>query len=169
MNDNEFKVLKHMSDKNERGFPKVYSSGIFQKQPYIILERLGDSLKNIMKRSNRHFSTKCTMTIGIRLLDLLEKLHHQGFIHCDLKPDNVLTGYSCSNELYLIDFGLTNRYLDSSGVHIKFKTNQLFSGNVIYSSKNAFAGVTLSRRDDIISLLYFLIFCINSKQKWIDT
>ena len=43
-----------------------------------------------------------------------------------------------------------------------------FKGNVIFSSKNAFAQISLSRRDDIISLVYLLIFCINSKQKWID-
>ena len=28
--------------------------------------------------------------------------------------------------------------------------------------------MTLSRRDDFISLVYFLIFCVNSKLDWID-
>lgn len=30
MNDNEFEIMKHLSDKNLKGFPKVYSSGIIE-------------------------------------------------------------------------------------------------------------------------------------------
>jgi hypothetical protein len=43
-----------------------------------------------------------------------------------------------------------------------------FKGNAIFSSKNAFAKLTLSRRDDIISLMYFLVYLIDTKQAWID-
>ena len=72
------------------------------------------------------------------------------------------------NKLYLIDFGISSRFLDENNNHIPFEQNVSFKGNLIFSSKNAFAEVTLSRRDDIISLVYFLIFCVNSKQSWID-
>ena len=56
------------------------------------MELLGLSLKDILKRSKKHFSTKCVMTIGIQMLDRLEKFHDEGFIHCDIKPDNILIG-----------------------------------------------------------------------------
>lgn len=50
----------------------------------------------------------------------LEKLHEKGFVHCDLKPDNILIGLkSEENMIYLIDFGLAHSYLDSYGKHIK--------------------------------------------------
>lgn len=49
------------------------------------------------------------------------------------------------------------------------QTKVPFKGNVIFSSKNAFQNISLSRRDDIISLVYFMIFCSNSKQPWIDS
>lgn len=65
MNDNEFEIMKHMSDLNLPGFPKVYSSGKVQNQPYIVLERLGLSIKDILKRNKKHFSIKCIMTMGI--------------------------------------------------------------------------------------------------------
>jgi len=48
------------------------------------------------------------------------------------------------------------------------KRNVPFKGNIIFSSKYAFEQFSLSRRDDIISLLYFLIFCIKSDLNWID-
>jgi hypothetical protein len=50
----------------------------------------------------------------------------------------------------LIDYGISQRYLDELGNHLPFKTGVPFKGNVVFSSKNALAEVSLSRRDDII-------------------
>jgi hypothetical protein len=43
------------------------------------------------------------------------------------------------NQLYLIDFGISHRFLDADGAHIPFEQNVNFKGNLIFSSKNAFA------------------------------
>jgi hypothetical protein len=37
----------------------------------------------------------------------------------------------------------------------------LFQGNLIFASKNAFKLNTLSRRDDLISLVYFLLYLVD--------
>jgi casein kinase 1 len=102
------------------------------------------------------------------MVDLLETFHGKGYIHCDLKPDNIMIGdfkedLKNMNKIYLIDFGISNKYLDDEGNHIKHRSNVPFKGNLIFSSKNAFAETTLSRRDDIISLMYMLIYLIESK------
>ena len=52
------------------------------------MEKLGISLKDILKRNKRHFSMKCILSIGVKLTRLLQKLHDVGYIHCDIKPDN---------------------------------------------------------------------------------
>ena len=52
------------------------------------------------------------------MFDALEHLHNIGFIHHDIKPENILTG-SCdkdsteSREFHLIDFGIARRYMNS--------------------------------------------------------
>lgn len=107
------------------------------------------------------------MSLAICIVDLLETFHDKGYIHCDLKPDNIMIGdfkenLQNMNKIYLIDFGISNKYLDEMGCHIKFSQDVPFKGNLIYSSKNAFAQCTLSRRDDIISLMYMLICMIES-------
>ena len=48
------------------------------------------------------------------------------------------------------------------------KENVPFKGNIIFSSKNAFSGYTLSRRDDVISLMYLLLYLVDSKLPWLD-
>jgi serine/threonine protein kinase len=102
------------------------------------------------------------------MVDLLETFHGKGYIHCDLKPDNIMIGdfkenLENMNKIYLIDFGLASKFLDDNGNHIKFCQDIPFKGNLIFSSKNAFAKVTLSRRDDIISLMYMIIYLIETK------
>ena len=90
MNKNEYKVAKAMSE--FKGFPKVYGEGIHEGQPYIILEKLGPSIDDLLCRIHGQFSLLTIMNIGISLINLIEKMHDKGFIHCDLKPDNVLIG-----------------------------------------------------------------------------
>ena len=107
------------------------------------------------------------------MVNLLEKLHSIGYIHCDIKPDNIMIGDtkknpSMINKLYLIDFGITQKFLDKDGKHLPYSDDVPFKGNVIFSSKNAFEQISLSRRDDLISLIYFLVFCVKSNLSWID-
>lgn len=83
----------------------------------------------------------------------------------DLKLDNVIVGDAQSSpgslaEIRLIDFGLCTRYLDSAGAHIKFNSTQDFIGNPALSSKHAMNFLTVSRRDDLISLTYLLVYMV---------
>jgi serine/threonine protein kinase len=82
--------------------------------------------------------------MAIQLVDLMESFHDQGYIHCDIKPDNIMIGdymrdQKLMNKLYLIDFGISQKYVDKRGEHIEFKQDVNFKGNLIFSSKNAFA------------------------------
>jgi len=66
-------------------------------------------------------------------------LHENGFVHCDLKPDNIMFG---SDEydyavLYLIDFGLSHSYIDDfTKKHISKPKTPTFKGSLSYCSLN---------------------------------
>ena len=70
--------------------------------------------------------------------------------------------------IYLIDFGISERYLDDNGKHVPFQKKIAFKGTLVFSSYNAFKNVTLSRRDDLIMLMYNLIFFVDSDISWIN-
>ena len=125
-----------------------------------------------MSKNKKHFSIKTVMTIGACLIDLLQKFHEEGYVHCDIKPDNIMIGdfkneFSEMNQLYLIDFGIASRYLDERGNHVELRDNEAFRGNVVFSSKNAFDRLTLSRRDDVISMIYVLNYLIDTRMAWV--
>jgi len=104
------------------------------------------------------------------MLDSLQQLHSIGFIHQDLKPPNICIGNfegSDTSKVYLIDMGLATQYTKKKILrkpvtkeeHIK-EGDAPQHGNIAFGSLNSLSGKQLSRRDDIISLAYLLLYCL---------
>ena len=75
------------------------------------------------------------------MITRLESLHHQTFIHRDQKPDNYCLGLGDHrNTVYLIDFGLTARFI-RHGHHIPYGERRAITGTVRYCSVTAHLGV----------------------------
>jgi len=78
-----------------------------------------------------------------------------------LKLENILIGKDDPNVIYLIDFGLASRWRHKGGVHVAKTRGSFFFGNVMFASLNAFNGITRSRRDDIQSAFYIMLYLLN--------
>ena len=63
---------------------------------------------------------KEAIKVGLKYLKILEKIHELGFIHGDIKPNNMMISGLGKNKRtpYLIDFGKAMRYKDFDGNHI---------------------------------------------------
>ena len=90
----------------------------------------------------------------------VEYMHTQNFLHRDMKPDNFLMGVNAKKtQVYIIDFGLSKRYRDpKTGEHIPYRDGKSLTGTARYASVNTHIGVEQSRRDDLESIGYILLY-----------
>lgn len=140
----ELRVLEKLQDLN--GFPQLYSSGTFEGQQMVVMQRLGRSLKSLT-RSYRFHKTD-VLKLGIQMVRRLQDLRTQGFVHRDLHKGNIMTGDPSENEsgkFYLIDFG-------ESG-HPDGQVQFEMYGNLLFASTNALQGSGCSPKDDLESLV----------------
>ena len=152
------------------GIPKIISYGKIFAYNVLIEELLGESVYLIwkIKRTNMKKKLNDICLIALQCLDRLEYVHSKDIIHRDIKPFNFLFGKKDPNLIYLIDFGLAKKYRSSrTGKHIKFTDLKMIYGSCRYMSLNAIRGYEQSRRDDLESLGYMLVFLIKKTLPWL--
>ncbi|CAB4318832.1 unnamed protein product [Prunus armeniaca] len=153
------------------GLPLVHYKGQQGDYYILVMDMLGPSLWDVWNSRNQLLSEEMVACIAVEAISILEQLHIRGFVHGDVKPENFLLGIpGTSNEkkLYLVDLGLASRWRDgSSGRHVDYDQKpDVFRGTVRYASVHAHLGRTGSRRDDLESLAYTLIFLLRGKLPW---
>ncbi len=102
------------------------------------------------------------------MIGRVEHVHSRSFIHRDMKPENFVMGIGkYCNKLYIIDFGLAKRYRDArTRVHIAYREDKNLTGTARYASVNAHLGIEQSRRDDLESLGYVIMYFMRSNLPW---
>lgn len=167
----ELQLLKYESNiykilHNVIGIPKIKWYGKDATNYYMVLDLLGESLENLILRSGS-LKLKIVLQIGANILNILMHVHDKGFIHRDIKPENLLLSREKPKKIYIIDFGISKPYLINEK-HIEFKNTKKFIGTQNFASLNAHNFYEQSRRDDLESLAYMLIYFYFGELEWMD-
>ena len=141
---------------NEENMIKKINYFEDENSSYLIIPLYYKSCEKIFKKNKNSFNQKDILMIGIQILQQLNYLHKNNLIHQDIKPDNFIFDKE-SNKFKLIDFGLCRRYIKDNN-HIKFEKNKSRCGTIRFMSINCHNKFLLSRRDDLVSLSYSLIY-----------
>ncbi|KAL3825176.1 hypothetical protein ACJIZ3_021205 [Penstemon smallii] len=150
------------------GIPGTKWSGVDGEDNVLVLDLLGPSLEDLFVYCGRKFSLKSVLMLADQMITRIEFVHSKGFLHRDIKPDNFLMGLGRkANQVYIIDFGLAKRYRDSTtNRHIPYRENKNLTGTARYASCNTHLGIEQSRRDDLESLGYVLLYFLRGSLPW---
>jgi len=149
------------------GIPEVLSFGKIKNFNVLVEPYLGKSLNNIFIEQRKRITLIDICLISIQIIQRIEWVHTKDIIHRDIKPDNFLIGYEDQSIIYLIDFGLSKKYRSSkTGKHRKFSLTGKFIGTLRFASINALRGAEQSRRDDLESIGYMIIYFMKGRLPW---
>ncbi|XP_012786850.1 casein kinase I-like [Ochotona princeps] len=150
------------------GVPHIRWYGQEKDYNVLVMDLLGPSLEDLFNFCSRRFSMKTVLMLADQMISRIEYVHSKNFIHRDIKPDNFLMGIGrhC-NKLFLIDFGLAKKYRDNrTRQHIPYREDKNLTGTARYASINAHLGIEQSRRDDMESMGYVLMYLNRSSLPW---
>ncbi|KAI2502360.1 protein kinase [Fragilaria crotonensis] len=133
----EYKVYRELQ--NAPGFAKVHYFGTQDSYNLMVMDLLGPSLEDQFNKCGRRFSLKTVLMIADQMLERVELMHSRHLIHRDIKPANFVT----------------------DGARRK-----IFDGYPRYASINNHLGVEQSRRDDLESIGYVLVYFLKGGLPW---
>ncbi|CAA6672878.1 unnamed protein product [Spirodela intermedia] len=149
----EAKVYKALQ--GEAGLANIRWCGKNGEDNVLVLDLLGPSLEDLFVYCGRKFSLKTVLMLADQMITRIEYVHAKGFLHRDIKPDNFLMGLGRkANQVYIIDFGLSK------------DINKSLIGTARYASCNTHLGIEQSRRDDLESLGYVLLYFLRGSLPW---
>ncbi|KAI0653132.1 kinase-like protein [Cubamyces menziesii] len=158
------------------GVPWINWSGKQGDYNVMVIDLLGPSLEDLFRMCNRHFSLKTILMLADQLITRIEYIHSRDFVHRDIKPANFVVPKAADGSLSasadyvvnVIDFGLAKKFRDPrTGAHIPYHQDDHHGvGTCLFASLNTHVGIEASRRDDLESLAYMLIYFLRGTLPW---
>lgn len=176
-------VIKLKKAASQSRFNRKYESGSESESECEIQssdENSSSDSSNIHSLDYKYY-LKDVLKYMISMVEIIEKIHEKGVIHRDIKPENFMISRSriqdnqtdqtnsssdqVIKKVNIIDFGLSRIYMKED-VHIPNKSDASIVGTMRYISTHIHEGNVYSRRDDIISILYVIIYLLKGKLPW---
>ena len=160
----EATIMSYLKGPN---IPFIKSYGYSGDFNVLVMQLLDKSLEDLINKYST-FSIKTTAMLGYQLVNILQYIHDRHIIHRDIKPDNFVMGTKEDNaKLYILDFGLAKKYRSSRTlVQYPYIKKKKLTGTARYASIHALEAYEQSRRDDLESVGYVLMYFLRGNLPW---
>ncbi|CAD8213838.1 unnamed protein product [Paramecium octaurelia] len=171
---NEIVILNKL--KGTAGIPAMISYGVTPENKQLIEYSNQDPFLLFhyymviqVTQPKKQLSLFQILRVGLRITEILEKVHDLNILHLDIKPENIMISSPLVNDskilqpdlIQLIDFGLSQEIIRNSKL-----LKDVFIGSLNFASRQSHKGEQLGYKDDLESLLYVLVFLRNSTLPW---
>jgi len=132
----------------------------------MVMTLLGQSIWDLFASSEGRFSLMTVLMLADQMISRLQEVHSVGIVHRDVKPDNFLMGLGDKvGVVHIADFGLATFFRDPQTLEHVPCVRRWLTGSARFASLRAHS-YTQSRRDDVESLAYSLVFLIRGSLPW---
>lgn len=166
--DKEIHLMSHLYGPR---IPYVKSFGQCGYYNVLVMELLGKSLEELKNMlPTKKMSIPCVCKLSYQMVQILEHIHSKSFLHRDVKPDNFIMGIGPNSKfLYMIDMGFAKTYRDPVTLaHHPMQKGVGITGTARFASINTLSGYTQSRRDDLESLGYVIVYIATGTLPWVN-
>ena len=162
--ETEATIMSYLKGPN---IPLIKSYGYSGDYNILVMQLMDKSLEEIFNKRLK-FSVKTTALLAYQMITVLNYIHDKHIIHRDIKPDNFVMGLKKENgNLYLLDFGLAKKYRSSKTLEqYPYIKKKKLTGTARYASIHALEEMEQSRRDDLESVGYVLMYFLRGNLPW---
>ncbi|VDK70271.1 unnamed protein product [Litomosoides sigmodontis] len=136
----------------------------------MVMDLMGPALEELFIYCKRRFSLKTVLMLADQMLDRIQCMHDAGYIHGNLTSDTFVMGIKENiARVYLVDMKFASKYINISGgrrKHIPYEENTGFFGSPCFASVNRHLGTVASRRDDLESCVYIILYFLKGNLPW---
>ena len=160
----EATIMSYLKGPN---IPVIKSFGYSGDYNILVMQLLGKSLEELFNKLQK-FSVKTSALLIYQMISILQYIHDKHIIHRDIKPDNFVMELNKKNAiLYLLDFGLAKKYRSSRTlVQYPYIKKKKLTGTARYASIHALEEMEQSRRDDMESIGYVIMYFLRGNLPW---
>jgi serine/threonine-protein kinase len=124
----------------------LYDAGEFDGQLYLAMRYVdGTDLRTLIRREGA-LRPRRALTLLQQAADGLDAAHHQGLVHRDVKPANLLVERA-SDRVYVVDFGLVKETGSPGLTRVG-----VFLGTIDYAAPEQIEGLAVDARADVYAL-----------------
>ncbi|KAM6943505.1 serine/threonine-protein kinase VRK3 [Xenentodon cancila] len=136
---------------------------------FVIFPNIGRSLHSVIEENDMLLSEKAVLQLACRLLDVLQFIHSNEYVHADISTENVHIKPGQKTQVYLVGYCHAFRYRPA-GQHVEYReaSRTPHEGTLEFISLDAHKGAAPSRRSDLQSLGYCMLHWHTGALPWTE-
>uniref|UniRef100_A0A8C7LHI5 VRK serine/threonine kinase 3 n=1 Tax=Oncorhynchus kisutch TaxID=8019 RepID=A0A8C7LHI5_ONCKI len=150
------------------GIPSCVGFGLHaDSYRFLIFSSMGQTLQSFMDEGEGLLSEKAVLQLACRVLDVLEFIHENEYVHADIHAENIYISPAQQTQVNLAGYCHAFRY-SPGGRHVEYRESSRTpnEGAIDFISLESHKGAGPSRRSDLQALGYCMLRWYTGALPW---